>query len=163
MPRPRLKLVKKPGATAMLVNGGSILLLKRISIPFIINPGMWFFVGGAIKHGERPIDAAYREIGEETGIMPAELEKVSSISATVSDIRKGLRWRNRLFLFRSRTRRVRLNFEHTTYRWVPLGELGKYPELAESVAGYGKLLDAPADHIHRKRGGNRRHKGGRKL
>lgn len=36
--------------------------------------GSWEFPGGKIENGEPPVDAARREIGEETGLIGGELE-----------------------------------------------------------------------------------------
>jgi 8-oxo-dGTP pyrophosphatase MutT (NUDIX family) len=144
MAEKELRLVSKPGATAMIVNRGSVLILKRIRLPFIINPGRWFFVGGAMKRGESPLETAYREIMEETGIEAAELALLSSSTTTVADVGKGLKWPNSLFVFESKTRKVRLNIEHTDYRWVPLSGLGEYPDLEQSLRGYRAVLGRAA-------------------
>lgn len=47
-------------------NGCKILLIKRGRPPFV---GMWATPGGNIDEGERPIEAAIRELEEETGIV----------------------------------------------------------------------------------------------
>ena len=47
-------------------NGCKVLLIKRGRPPFI---GMWANPGGNIDEGEEPIDAAVRELQEETGLV----------------------------------------------------------------------------------------------
>ena len=63
---------------AFIVNGDEILLLKRVSFPFI---GLWALPGGKLEEGETIQQSIVREIMEETGIK-AEFD---SIRGTVSE------------------------------------------------------------------------------
>ncbi len=45
------------------------LLLHRSSEEKVY-PGIWQFISGSIEKGETAVDAAYRELKEETGITP---------------------------------------------------------------------------------------------
>jgi 8-oxo-dGTP diphosphatase len=53
-------------ASIVLWRGDTILVMKRASG---FSTGGWFFPGGHIEEGERPIDAAARELVEEAGII----------------------------------------------------------------------------------------------
>jgi uncharacterized protein len=90
---------------------GDVLWLKRS--PYEENePGKWSWPGGKIDHGEKPQDAAIRELLEETGIdygapiipvgMVGEYIVFAAVSVATLD--------------------VRLNDEHTEYQWRPLSD-----------------------------------------
>ena len=49
----------------LVIDSGRVLLLKRGNEPAI---GRWTFPGGFVEFGERAIDAAVRETGEEVGL-----------------------------------------------------------------------------------------------
>lgn len=54
-----------------------VLLMQR-SIHKIISPGLWAGIGGHIEQSESdsPITACLREIEEETGILPEQIEEI---------------------------------------------------------------------------------------
>ena len=59
------------GANAEILlvqNDGSLVLQVRDDTPGIANPGLISSFGGHIEEGEEPIDAAWREINEETNL-----------------------------------------------------------------------------------------------
>jgi 8-oxo-dGTP diphosphatase len=55
----------RPGASAVILRGDTVLLVERGKGAA---KGMWSFPGGHIEPGERALDAAKREVQEETGI-----------------------------------------------------------------------------------------------
>ncbi len=123
----RHKELKKDGITAVIINGGRLLVLKRRNIPFIMDPGEWEFVAGSIKRGESHDDAAYREAREETGIQKASLTLVEKRDWVVkTDVKRTMRYTNSLYIFRSDTDRVRLNIENSRYRWAEYGEIAEH-------------------------------------
>jgi 8-oxo-dGTP pyrophosphatase MutT (NUDIX family) len=134
------RTVDRPGVTAVLVSGRRILLLRRIGLPFITHPGLWYFVAGARKGRETPLQNAYREIREEVGVGKGELSPVSWLKVTVLDHKKRQEWENDLFIIRSSGKEVRLNMEHTAHRWVGLDELKGYEETLACFRESGKLL-----------------------
>lgn len=53
------------GVSALVLHGGRVLLIKRRCEP---DKGLWALPGGLVNLGEKVVDAAVREIFEETGI-----------------------------------------------------------------------------------------------
>lgn len=60
-------------------DGGKMLMCRRIKDPY---KGLINFVGGKIESGESGIDAAYRELFEETGILRDDIGLVHLMDFT---------------------------------------------------------------------------------
>lgn len=54
-----------PGVSVLPIRDGAVLIAKRAKDP---KKGMWDSIGGFLKEGESPLDAAQRETREETGL-----------------------------------------------------------------------------------------------
>lgn len=54
-----------PAVGVVCLRGESVLLIRRGTPP---RQGEWSLPGGRIEPGERAVDAALRELGEETGV-----------------------------------------------------------------------------------------------
>ena len=54
-----------PAVGVVCLRGDSVLLIRRGTPP---RQGEWSLPGGRIEPGERAVDAALRELGEETGV-----------------------------------------------------------------------------------------------
>jgi 8-oxo-dGTP pyrophosphatase MutT (NUDIX family) len=69
-------------ASVALWRGRTVLLMKRTGG---VGAGGWFFPGGHVEEGERPAEAAAREVFEETGIAldPARLAIADVMSYAV--------------------------------------------------------------------------------
>jgi putative (di)nucleoside polyphosphate hydrolase len=64
----------RAGVGAVIVNGqGLILALERADIP-----DAWQLPQGGLDAGEEPLPAARREVAEETGILPGDLQLLAS-------------------------------------------------------------------------------------
>jgi dihydroneopterin triphosphate diphosphatase len=100
-----------------------ILLIRRA--PDRIYPGLWQCVTGRLEAGERIVDGALREVAEETGLRPPDLEAFYE-----TDI---VNWFHEASLdvvlgeavFAARVRpgaEVVLSHEHDGARWLPATE-----------------------------------------
>jgi len=83
--------------------------------------GHWDFPKGNIEAGERPIEAARREVFEETGLR--DIEFVEGFEKRISYFyrRQGVTVHKVVifYLARSRSMDVRLSWEHKGYVWLP--------------------------------------------
>ncbi|MFV0513837.1 MAG: NUDIX hydrolase [Jhaorihella sp.] len=66
----------KLGAIAVLVKDGHVLLARRSNMP---DAGLWGFPGGHVEPGETAMEAAVRELFEETGVRARPLEYLTNI------------------------------------------------------------------------------------
>ncbi len=132
--------------TAIIINRNKILLLKRRNVPIITNPGIWSFLSGARDVNERYIETAYREIREESGIDRRSLNLLFKERMLIADRKRGIMWLNWVFIFRSNTGIVRLDYENSRYRWATIGQIEKEinytnifinnKELVKRIRGY---------------------------
>lgn len=108
-------------ATLILDDQGRLLLMKRS------DSGCWGPPGGAVELGEAVETAARREVREETGLELGEL----SLFGVFSGPELFYRYPNGdevhnvtiVYLTRGPLGQVRLNDEHTDWRWFPAAEI----------------------------------------
>ncbi len=87
--------------------------------------GIWGVVYGGIKSGETAIEAALRELHEETGLKPTAFHQVEFLESFYH------RGKDRISVLpvfaaaASRQFRVVLNAEHDAFRWVPLAAVAE--------------------------------------
>lgn len=77
----------KLGAIAVVQHQGQILLVQRRKEP---NAGTWGFPGGHVELGETALDAAARELAEETGVIGTPLHYLTNVDAITRDADGGV-------------------------------------------------------------------------
>ncbi|RZN47410.1 NUDIX pyrophosphatase [archaeon] len=129
----------RPVVTSFLANGGAYLILKR-SDKVSSYRGKWAAVSGSIEEGESVLDAAYREIREETGLGPDHLDY--RVQAPEIRIPYGnITWCVHPVLYDCDTREVRLDWEHTAYRWVTRSGISSYDTVPALVEALDMVLE----------------------
>jgi bis(5'-nucleosidyl)-tetraphosphatase len=86
--------------------------------------GHWDFPKGNVEKGESELDAAIREIGEETGL--TDLKFINGFEKTIQYYyKKGdqlVKKTVTFYLAESKTKDVKLSYEHQGYVWLPIDE-----------------------------------------
>jgi 8-oxo-dGTP pyrophosphatase MutT (NUDIX family) len=86
--------------------------------------GHWDFPKGNVEKGESDLDAAIREIGEETGL--TDLRFINGFKKMIQYYyRRGdqlVRKTVTFYLAESKTKDIKLSYEHQGYVWLPIQE-----------------------------------------
>ena len=117
--------IKHKTVTCVIRCRGRILLLRRAPT-VLVNPDLWSAVTGRVEHGQSFEASAFQEIREETGLERRNLTLVRRGRGFRLRIRRGVVTLVQPFLFDSRTRLVRLNWEHTDSEWVKPVDIHKF-------------------------------------
>jgi 8-oxo-dGTP pyrophosphatase MutT (NUDIX family) len=114
-----------------------ILLIRRAA--HRIFPGLWQCVTGGVEPGERIPAAAMREVLEETGLGPPEIEAFYDLDQVAPFYDEGADAVVVSAIFAARVRpdaEARASWEHDGLRWVPAEDaprLAIWPSYGESV------------------------------
>jgi 8-oxo-dGTP diphosphatase len=123
--------VQEFNSYAVPVYNGKVLIVKMAN-------GLWEFPGGGIEWGEEPEKAAIRELFEETGLRPQATKYLTMTSAIYE--KNGDEKHSIYFCYLCEVGHdiVKLNEEHTEYRWMTPSELRfmKFGLNAEPVLQY---------------------------
>ena len=111
-PRPHVR------AAVVAAHRGERLLVQQRPSTGLLG-GLWEFPGGKIEHGERPEEAARRELWEETGSAVGPLEEVGVVRHSYSHFTV------ELHLFRGEIRSPPRRSGRR--RWATLGEIARLP------------------------------------
>jgi 8-oxo-dGTP pyrophosphatase MutT (NUDIX family) len=131
------KPIRDIAAAVVQRDDGKILLLKRAPTHHP-GGGQWCFVTGYVEQGEKPGDAAARELHEELGV---EAGPVREGPIVVVELEK-MTLHVHPFLFTVPDFPVRLDWEHTESAWIEAGELYGYDfvqQLDEDLYALGLL------------------------
>lgn len=103
---------------------GRILLMKR-GLHKAIGPGAWAGIAGHIKGEEinRPYDACYREIQEETGLAKKDIDQLA-LKYIIYNRLEEETVVNHIFYGRTKTDQVKANDEGELF-WIPKDEVAE--------------------------------------
>lgn len=87
-------------------------------------PGSWETVHGHIEEGERPWEAAARELREETGLVPERLYNLSRVEAFYQHRKDEVALVPVFVAFVASDAPVRLGPEHEAYEWLAPADAG---------------------------------------
>jgi len=119
---------------------GRILLLERSSKVGSFQ-GHWAGVSGFLE-AATPLEQAFREILEETGLTANDIDLVSEGAPVLA--RDGARvFVVHPFRFRTRSTEVRLDWEHTRAEWVDPTEIGRRPTVPKLDRVWESVASAP--------------------
>jgi len=116
---------RKEIVTSFLFKNKKILLLKR-SDKVGTFKGKWAGISGFIEK-ETSLEAALREIKEETGVDSNQLELLKiGIPFEINDTTNDVIWSINPFLFLFKGDEIKIDWEHDTYEWICPSEMKNY-------------------------------------
>jgi len=102
-------------------NPSEVLLLKTNQK----RQGFWQNVTGSVEEGETYVDAAKRELFEETGLITSQLLPLATTIAFID--RQGCEVEEKCFLalFDKKPSNIQISHEHEKFLWVKIDEMDK--------------------------------------
>jgi 8-oxo-dGTP pyrophosphatase MutT (NUDIX family) len=101
-------------------------LVLRRSADEAVFPDIWQVVTGGTNKGETPLQTAFREIEEETGIVCGELWTLPFVGQYFDAVRNVLNFVPCFGAVAPEGTSARLSGEHSDYAWLPLEQLRRY-------------------------------------
>jgi 8-oxo-dGTP diphosphatase len=126
-------------------DGDEILLLRR-SGRVRTYQGAWAGVSGYLEPGVAPLEQAYTEIGEETGLSREQATLLArGEPLPVHDAAHGLRWLVYPFLFEvDGSAAIHTDWETTESTWVAPAALDRYPTVPQLADALARVYPPPA-------------------
>lgn len=129
--------------------GHDRVLLVRRSQRVRTYRGAWAGVSGYVEPGVTPLDQAYTELREETGLERGDVKLLrTGAPIAFDDAQLGQSWVVHPFLFAiDNPDRIRTDWEATEHHWVAPADIPTYetvPKLAEALAA----VYPPQDPTH---------------
>jgi len=123
-----------------------VFIVKRAEVDGDPWSGDMAFPGGKKAAQDLGVlDAAVREVMEETGIDLKPLKPLGYMEPLTSWVRRNFRVQPVVYLF-ERDPPIRLNYELTKYMWTPIGELRKLRSQA-TVKGFDSPIYRIGDEV----------------
>ena len=126
--------------TCILIDKNENILILKRSDKVRTYKNYWSGIAGYIEEGEEPVDTAFKEIREETGLTDNDIELVKTVdSIKFTDFYEDEKydWKVYPFLFRVRKEsKIQLDWENISYRWIKPSDIDKFetvPRLREIV------------------------------
>lgn len=123
-------------ACTVVNNNGEVLLLKR-ALDKQFFPNKWAVVGaGPLNSKDNRRFVALREIKDELGVEGKIIKDGGELVTSLG----GLEWHIHTFLATISSYDIKLNNEHTEYKWVKVEDLKKYDLLPDTEKMILKLI-----------------------
>jgi phosphomecalonate degydratase small subunit len=110
--------------TVIAKKGEKILILKR-SDKVSTYKGHWAGISGSLQPGEDPVEAAMREVKEETGLR-IERNGITVRGEPIYARDGEVLWKIHPFLTEVLEESLAIDWEHDEYRWISPGEINRY-------------------------------------
>jgi 8-oxo-dGTP diphosphatase len=123
-------------ASACVWRGDDVLLIQRASA---LGYGRWSLPGGKVERGETVIDAAHRELLEETAIKAALAQHVSDFKVETAEVIYVISCFTGLFVEGEATAGSDAGAVAWSH-WQSLGNFEMAPNISEAVALARKLI-----------------------
>lgn len=113
----------------LLDENKNILILKR-SDKVRTYKGFWSGVSGYVEDGEEPVDTAFKEIREETGLNDNNVELIKTVNPiNFTSFYEGKKydWKVYPFLFKVlKENKIQMDWENISYKWIKPSDIYKF-------------------------------------